>query len=67
VVVARHLPPTLKADLRELFLRLSADPAMQAPLAYGFIERFVAVEDSSYDDIRAMLVAAEAAGFTTLA
>jgi hypothetical protein len=32
----------------------------------GFIDRFVAVSDGDYDDIRAMLATCEQAGFMTL-
>ena len=39
------------------------DPAMRERLALGMVERFVPVDASSYDDIRMMLEACEAAGF----
>lgn len=35
-------------------------------LDYGYIERFIPVADAQYDDIRAMVTAAEAADFLTL-
>jgi hypothetical protein len=42
------------------------DPAARTKLAHGFIEGFVPVTDEDYDDVRAMLVAAEDASFMTL-
>jgi phosphonate transport system substrate-binding protein len=66
VVAARRLPAALKEDLRGVLLELADDEEGRAQLAHGFIERFVAVDDSAYDDIRAMLTAAESADFLTL-
>jgi hypothetical protein len=45
---------------------MGGDLAAKTALAQGFVERFVAVTDSTYDDIREMLAAAEAVGFMTL-
>jgi len=47
-------------EVLELDGRTVAEPA----LAHGFVRRFVAVDDD-YDDIRAMLAAIRAAGYTT--
>ena len=66
VAVAPHLPDDLKAGLRAVFTTMHDDPAARAVLERGFIERFVAVTDSDYDDIRAMLAACEAADFLIL-
>jgi hypothetical protein len=35
-------------------------------LARGFTERFAAINDGAYDDIRTMLATIRAAGWTTL-
>ena len=67
VVAARHLSSDLKAALRDTLLRMGDDPASRTVLGRGFVERFVRVTDKDYDDIRGMLVAAERAGFLTLA
>jgi phosphonate transport system substrate-binding protein len=67
VVAARHLSSDLKAALRDTLLRMGDDPAARTVLGRGFVERFVPVTDRDYDDIRGMLVAAERAGFLTLA
>jgi phosphonate transport system substrate-binding protein len=66
IVAARQLPDPLKADLQAILLGMADDPAARARLAEGFVERLVAVDDAAYDDIRAMLAAAEAADFLTL-
>jgi phosphonate transport system substrate-binding protein len=66
VVAVRRLPETLRADMRAVLLEMADDPAARANLARGLVERFVAVTDASYDDIRAMRAAAEAAAFLTL-
>jgi phosphonate transport system substrate-binding protein len=66
VVAARRLPVPLKWRLRALFLAMGDDPEARPHLAHGFVDRFVAIADADYDDIRRMHAAAEAAGFLTL-
>jgi phosphonate transport system substrate-binding protein len=66
VVAACSLPASLKVDLRSALLAMGEDPEARERLAQAFIERFVPVTDSDYDDIRQMLAAAEEAGFTEL-
>lgn len=66
VVVARRLPESLKVELSDAFLSLGDDPAARPHLARGFIERFIPVNDASYDDVRAMLATCEEAGFLTI-
>jgi phosphonate transport system substrate-binding protein len=66
VVGVRRLPKRLRADLRAVLVEMAADPAARAWLARGLVERFVPVTDAAYDDIRAMLAAAEAAAFLTI-
>jgi ABC-type phosphate/phosphonate transport system substrate-binding protein len=61
VVAARRLPAGLKAALRAILLGLGRDLAARPCLAHGFIERFVGMVDSSYDDIRAMLAVVDSA------
>jgi phosphonate transport system substrate-binding protein len=63
-VAAAHLTDSLKAELQAALLELDQEPAGRAALAHGFVERFVAVSDSSYDDIRQMIHFATAAGIT---
>ena len=66
VVAASSLPDELKAAIRAALLAMGDDPVARVRLAHGFIERFVPVTDEDYDDVRAMLVAAEEARFLTL-
>lgn len=63
VVVSTMLPDELKASIRDALLSLDADPAARRHLAQGFVERFVAIDDAAYDDIRAMEAAADKVGF----
>lgn len=66
VVAARALPAEEKAAIRRLLLAMGDDPVERAQLDYGFVDRFVAVQDADYDPIRRMLGAAEAIGFMAL-
>ena len=66
VVAARRLPNDLKDAMRAALRALGDDPAMRGALDAGFIERFVPIADGDYDDIRAMVAAAEAAEFLAL-
>ncbi|MBY0527129.1 MAG: PhnD/SsuA/transferrin family substrate-binding protein [Gemmataceae bacterium] len=54
VVVSRRLPEAVKDAIQSELLLLGDDPVAQRSLTHGFIQRFVAVTDESYDDIRAM-------------
>jgi phosphonate transport system substrate-binding protein len=62
VTVSSHLPTALKTDLQDVLLELANDPEARRHLARGFIERFVAVDDSSYNDLRAMRQTCQSAG-----
>jgi phosphonate transport system substrate-binding protein len=66
VVVASWLPEALKADLLAVLLEMGEDPRARRHLARGFVERFVAVRDASYDDLRQMRAACAAASFLTI-
>jgi phosphonate transport system substrate-binding protein len=66
VVVSSRLPEQLKDQVRELLMGLGDDLAARPALGHGFIDRFAAVEDGTYDDIRAMLATIQAAGWTSL-
>lgn len=66
VVAARRLPRALKDQLRAVLCAIENDPRMRDALDYGFIQRFVPIGDTAYDDIRAMVAAAEAANFLIL-
>lgn len=66
VAVVSWLAEGLKADLRSILLELAADPAARTVLADRLVERFVAIGDDDYDDLRRMRAACVAAGLTTL-
>jgi len=66
VLAAMWLAPRLVADLRSVLLEMHTDPAARDRLASGLVERFVAVADDSYNDIRSMRDACERAEFLTL-
>jgi phosphonate transport system substrate-binding protein len=66
VVAGGWLPEALRQDIRAVLLALADDPAVRACLERGLIERFVAVDECSYDDLRQMRAACAAAGFLTL-
>lgn len=66
VVAARHMSPALKDDIRAAICAICDDPHARATLDRGFVARFEPIADAVYDDIRAMVAAAEAAGFMTL-
>lgn len=63
VLAATRLPAELRDAVRDVLLHLHEDPTAREALAYGFVERFVEVDDARYDDIRGMLAAAERASF----
>jgi phosphonate transport system substrate-binding protein len=66
VVAASRLPDRLKDEVQQLLVELGDDPSARPMLAQGFIERFAAVDDAAYDDIRAMQATVETAGWTSL-
>lgn len=66
LAAARHLPTALKQDIQAIFAEIHHDPTGRAVLDRGFIDRFVAVSDADYNDIRDMLAACEQAGFLLL-
>lgn len=66
VAVSKRVPVDLREAVREVLLAMDDDSRARPRLAVGLVERFVPVGSSDYDDIRAMLDATEAAGFTDL-
>jgi phosphonate transport system substrate-binding protein len=66
VVAAQQLPDSLKAEVRAVLLEMGDDPIAKKGLAPGFVERFAPITNSTYDDIRAMLAAAEVISFMTI-
>ena len=66
VAVSKRVPVEQRRQIQTALTALHEDPAMREQLARGLIERFAPVGSSSYDDIRRMLEACEAAGFMEL-
>jgi ABC-type phosphate/phosphonate transport system substrate-binding protein len=66
VAVSRRVPEDLRAAIRHALVTMADDPPVRERLAVAFVERFVPVDASSYDDIRRMVDACEAAGFLEL-
>jgi phosphonate transport system substrate-binding protein len=66
VVAARRLSRPLKRQIQAAILQMADDAEGRSALAEGLIDRFVPMNDRSYDAIRAMLHAAEAADFVTI-
>lgn len=54
VVVSRRLPGWQRDIIRNQLLDLAKDARARPHLRYGLVERFVAVDDRSYNDIRHM-------------
>lgn len=66
VAVSRRVPEDLREEIRRVLLTMSDDPDVRARLGAGLVERFVSVDARSYDEIRMMVDACEAAGFLEL-
>jgi phosphonate transport system substrate-binding protein len=66
VAVSRRVPEALRNGVRDTLVALAEDPAGRERLAVGLVERLVPVGPEAYDDIRMMVEACEAAGFTEL-
>jgi phosphonate transport system substrate-binding protein len=66
VAVSKRLGDDLREAVRRALVSLHEDPEVRAGLAESLVERFVQVGPKDYADIRAMLAASEAAGFTRI-
>jgi phosphonate transport system substrate-binding protein len=66
VAVSKRLDLDLREAVRDALVSMHRDPQVRAGLAQGLVDRFVPVGPKDYDDIRAMVAACEAAGFTQL-
>jgi phosphonate transport system substrate-binding protein len=62
VASARRLSAARRAAAREALLAMDAEPSDRGVLRAAGIERFVAVTDADYDDVRSMLATVERAG-----
>lgn len=66
MAVSRRIEPEVRDHIVEAVLDLHHDPGARLALEHGLVDRFVPVGPDSYDDIRRMLDAAEAAGLAEL-
>ncbi len=66
IAVSRRVPEKLRVAIEQAVTTMHEDPEQRARLALGLVERWVPVTAASYDDIRAMRDACEAAGFMRL-
>src|SRR5437667_6570968 len=66
IVVRASLSTSLKSDLKQALLEMGSNPAARSQLDHALVEKFEPVSDSSYDAIRRMRAAAEAAAFLTI-
>jgi phosphonate transport system substrate-binding protein len=63
VAVSKRVPIELRARIQKVLVTLHQDPSARERLALGLVKRFVPAGPSSYNDIRMMRDACEAAGF----
>jgi phosphonate transport system substrate-binding protein len=66
VVASGALPASLRADLTTVLEQLGKDSKARPALDHAMVRRFEAVSEASYDDIRAMVHAAEEIDFTDI-
>jgi phosphonate transport system substrate-binding protein len=66
VVASRRLPESLREDVRDILVGLRHEAAAAPHLAQALVDGFVPVSAATYQPIREMLDAAEAAQFVTL-
>src|SRR5262249_25353540 len=66
VAVRRSLSPGCKDDLRLALAEIEKDPEGRSCLARARVERFVPVDEETYDPIRSMSAFAAAAGLSVL-
>ena len=66
IAVSRRVPEDLREAVRTVLVGMGDDPEGRRRLAVGLVERFVPVGPEDYDDVRRMLDATEAAGFTEI-
>ena len=55
VVVSPMIRPQVKAELQTLFLEMADDPTAREALASIGVERFVVIDDSTYDSVRTLV------------
>lgn len=66
LVASSRMPVDLRDKLQHALVTMHEDPKGRKLLDEALLDRFAIVDDSNYDDIRAMKEAAEKAGFTVI-
>jgi ABC-type phosphate/phosphonate transport system substrate-binding protein len=66
VVAGLHLPSSLKKDFQSALTQIHQDPWSRPLLVRALVDRFVPVNASTYDPVREMVAAAQAADFVEL-
>ncbi len=66
LVAGNHLSNALKSEVISLLLEMDKDASAKAGFDCALVERFEAVSDTTYNDIRRMRAVAEAAQFLTI-
>ncbi len=64
LVATAAVSASLRQDVTEIVTGLGTTETDRRSLSVGMVDRFVALDDSAYGDIRSMLEVVEAAGFT---
>ena len=63
IAVSKRFPSDFHNKVRDILVGLHRDPHLKKIIGHAMIEKFVPVGPESYDDIRRMVEACEAAGF----
>lgn len=66
IAISTSVPAEARAKLQEALVTMHEDPQGKEILGGALVDRFAEVDESNYDDIRAMKAAAEKANFTTI-
>lgn len=66
VVVSSKIQPMLRERIRDILVGMTDDPSGRRILDEALLDRFEVVEDSNYDDVRAMNNLAHMSGYMTI-
>lgn len=66
IAVSGRVPREMRDSILDVLTTMHEDPVARERMAFGLVERFVPADAGSYEDIRMMLGACEAAGFMTI-
>ena len=66
VAVSKRLPSDMRQAILDVLLTMHLNQDNRSSLDVGMVDKFVAVDNSSYDDIRSMLKACEEANYMVI-